>query len=166
LEVKGADYAERVEDGDRLSNFKAVAEVIRATTGRDELPVTAGLVWFVYFYKHLVPIVKALLLEEELQSESLGGRFTDAINYLLLGEGLAVDQQEFVQRMVEDMERQVEDLQAEVDAKLDPEPATGDGPMVIETKGEPPTKANWLERAAAVMKEKAGAAPDNGDAPA
>lgn len=89
LGIKGPDYADR--SGDRLSNFKAVAEVLVETTQRAEIPITPGLVWFVYFYKHIVPIVKVLVLEEELESEGLRGRFTDAINYLLLGEGLAED---------------------------------------------------------------------------
>ena len=78
LVAKGHDYT----DGkDRLSNFKIVAK---------QCGITPIQVWYVFLTKHLLAI-ETFVREGEVYSESMEGRFTDAINYLLLGEALMQD---------------------------------------------------------------------------
>lgn len=80
LITKGADYT----DGeDRLSNFKDVAK----RTG-----ITPLQCWNVYFQKHLCAIDK-YVRDEKVESEPIGGRVTDAINYLMLGLALIKESQ-------------------------------------------------------------------------
>jgi hypothetical protein len=81
LRTKGSDYSDAKRD--RLSNFKLVSQLI-ANAGVDCSP---EMVWTVYFLKHIFAIVKGM--NGKLESEPLGGRFTDAHNYLFLGRGLS-----------------------------------------------------------------------------
>lgn len=80
---KGGEYA---HGDDRLDNFKRNALV---------LGLTPEDVWAIYFHKHLDAIdtytqdVRHGL--ERPRSESILGRFDDAINYLILGKALAVE---------------------------------------------------------------------------
>jgi len=76
LSEKGADYTQQSEDV--LHNFKEVAE----WTGLTPLQV-----WSVYFAKHILAIM-SYVKHGDVKSESIEGRFRDAGNYLLLGEGL------------------------------------------------------------------------------
>lgn len=71
MQSKGQDYA--AGSSDRLHNFRTVAEA----TG-----MTMEQVWSVYFYKHVSAILSYVKGGHE--SEPIGGRITDAINYLLL----------------------------------------------------------------------------------
>ncbi len=80
LTAKGHDYAP--EEEDRLSNFKLVGSRI----GLQPIPI-----WYVYFMKHIIAI-ETMVKEGKLLSEDIEGRFTDAINYLLLGEALLIDE--------------------------------------------------------------------------
>jgi len=76
LAEKGADYTQQSDDV--LHNFKAVAE----WTG-----LTPIQIWSVYFAKHILAIM-SYVRYGDVKSESIEGRFRDAGNYLLLGEGL------------------------------------------------------------------------------
>ena len=82
LEDKGQDYSDA--DNDRLSNFKEVGNL---------LGVSAKEVWAVYFLKHIFAIL-TWASGKELQSESLRGRVEDAINYLVLGYALWIEENE------------------------------------------------------------------------
>lgn len=75
LGTKAADYA---REGDRLDNFKRVA---------DTLGLTPLEVWAVYFQKHIIAIQK-FVREDGLADESLESRFVDARNYIDLGWAL------------------------------------------------------------------------------
>lgn len=59
---------------DKLGNFKRVAK---------NLALTPRQVWYVYFAKHL-DALSAWLRGEYRDSESIGGRIKDLINYLFL----------------------------------------------------------------------------------
>jgi hypothetical protein len=78
LENKGNDYTDKT---DRLSNFNNLA---------DRIGVHPLLVWYVYFAKHIVAI-ETFVKDQHLTSEPIEARFTDAINYLLLGRALIED---------------------------------------------------------------------------
>lgn len=80
---KGGEYA---HGNDRLDNFKR-----NATT----LNLNPEEVWAVYFHKHVDAIdtyiqdIRAGVSRP--RSESILGRFDDAINYLLLGKAIVVE---------------------------------------------------------------------------
>jgi hypothetical protein len=76
LAEKGADYTQQSPDVHH--NFKVVAE----WTGLTPLQV-----WSVYFAKHILAIM-SYVKNGDVKSESIEGRFRDAGNYLLLGEGI------------------------------------------------------------------------------
>lgn len=78
--AKGDGYSEQ---NDRLANFKQNA----ADTGS-----TPEQVWWIYMNKHLECIRKWVRGEIPDTGESLESRFTDAINYLLLGRALLAEQ--------------------------------------------------------------------------
>lgn len=86
LRIKGGEYA---GDIDRLANFKRNAERLQVH------PLT---IWAVYFYKHIDAInqfVQDIQAGKTRQrSESIFGRFDDALNYLMLGKALVMDCQE------------------------------------------------------------------------
>ncbi len=83
-DTKGKEYAN--SEIDRLANFKDIAA---------ELSVSPLVVWSIYFKKHIRAIDNFVKRGTgEVLSESIEGRFVDAITYLLLGYGLVVDQQE------------------------------------------------------------------------
>ena len=71
LAKKGADYS---TGGDRLGNFKTAAKAL----GR-----TPREIWAVYFWKHVDAVMKHASTGR-LESEPIGGRLCDAVNYLLL----------------------------------------------------------------------------------
>lgn len=73
LAVKGDDYT--IGTGDRLHNFKSVAEF----TG-----MTPEQVLGVYFYKHVSAIFAYIKNGKQSESEPIEGRITDVINYMLL----------------------------------------------------------------------------------
>lgn len=75
LKSKGNDYS---SDKDRLENFKVVAQI---------LEVPPSQVWAVYWMKHVIAIAK-WATRGSVESEPIEGRFTDCINYLLLGRGI------------------------------------------------------------------------------
>jgi len=77
LDFKGHDYTGAADD-DALANFKLVAH----TTGLTPLQV-----WSVYFHKH-VDAIMTFVKKGELKSEKIDTRIQDAINYLLLLNGL------------------------------------------------------------------------------
>ena len=77
LDFKGHDYTGAAEE-DALANFKLVAH----TTGLTPLQV-----WSVYFHKH-VDAIMTFIKKGELKSETIDSRILDAINYLLLLNGL------------------------------------------------------------------------------
>lgn len=78
LDVKGNDYT---TGGDRLDNFKKVAEMVG---------VTPLQVWAVYSMKHIFALLK-YVRSGAVQSEPIEGRFADARNYIDLGYGLHVE---------------------------------------------------------------------------
>lgn len=82
---KGAEYA---HGDDRLDNFKRNAI---------QMGLTAEDVWMIYFRKHLDAIttyVKDVRVGSTRErSESILGRFDDAINYLILGKALVIERQ-------------------------------------------------------------------------
>lgn len=71
LKVKGDDYT--IGTGDRLHNFKTVAEFTSLTPEK-----TLG----VYFYKHVSAIFA--FIKGGKESEPIEGRIADIINYMLL----------------------------------------------------------------------------------
>lgn len=75
LDAGSQEYA---GDSDKLQNFKDVAELIGIS------PEQAA---FVYFYKHVVGIAKYIKNGKE-QRDTIRGREVDAIDYLLLLNGL------------------------------------------------------------------------------
>lgn len=75
LQHKGQDYA---GDGDRLANFKRLAEA---------LGLTPLQIWAVYFTKH-VDALTQLSKTGMLKSEPPRGRFLDVANYAILGAAL------------------------------------------------------------------------------
>lgn len=75
--VKNADYA-APEDGDFLRNFYDTAK----RTG-----TTPYQAWLVHFEKHIIAIER-FCKSGGLSSEPIHGRTKDAINYILLLEGL------------------------------------------------------------------------------
>lgn len=77
--TKGQEYAN--SEADRLKNFTDIAE---------ECGVSPLVVWQVYFKKH-IRAIDSYIKRGEVLSESIEGRFVDAITYLLLGYGLIVD---------------------------------------------------------------------------
>ena len=77
--TKGKEYAN--SEIDRLANFYDIAK----ETGASPL-----VVWSVYFKKHLRAI-DFFVKNGNVRSESIEGRFVDAITYLLLGYGLVVE---------------------------------------------------------------------------
>lgn len=85
--VKGDDYARPDEDG--LSNFKEVAT---------ELGITPMQVWGVYFLKGVKAITR-FARDGRVSSESINGRFTDARNYLLLGQALLKEERDLVEML-------------------------------------------------------------------
>lgn len=82
---KGGEYA---RGDDRLDNFKRNAI---------KLGLTPEEVWAVYFGKHLDSIDTYIQdIRKGIRrprSESILGRFDDAINYLILGKALAVERE-------------------------------------------------------------------------
>jgi len=76
---KGRDYT--TGDGDRLSNFKQLAEL---------LGISPMQVWATFFMKHITAIL-SYVREGKVESEGIEGRFDDAANYLDLGDGLRHD---------------------------------------------------------------------------
>lgn len=79
LGMKGADYT----DGkDRLYNFKSVGGLCNTP---------ALMVWLIYFLKHIYAII-SFCVKGKVESEPIQGRITDAINYLVLLEGLVEEQ--------------------------------------------------------------------------
>jgi hypothetical protein len=76
LQTKGHDYTGG--DDDALANFKYVG----TRTGLDPKQV-----WAVYFNKH-VEAIFTYIKRGELKSETVESRIQDAINYLLLLNGL------------------------------------------------------------------------------
>jgi hypothetical protein len=76
LNQKGHDYTNGEQDA--LYNFKLVA----TRTGLTPLQV-----WSVYFTKH-IDAIYTYLKKGELKSEPIDSRIQDAINYLLLLNGL------------------------------------------------------------------------------
>lgn len=83
---KGGEYA---HGEDRLDNFKRNAA---------EMGLTPEDVWMVYFRKHLDAIttyVKDVRVGTvRPRSESIMGRYDDAINYLMLGKALIIDRRQ------------------------------------------------------------------------
>lgn len=81
--IKGGEYA---NGEDRLDNFKKIAANINLTSEE---------VWRVYLGKHLDAIdtyTKDIRNElDRPRSESILGRFDDAINYLILGKALVIE---------------------------------------------------------------------------
>ena len=82
LNAKGHDYSDA--DNDRLSNFKDVANL---------MGIEAKQVWAVYFLKHIFAIL-TWTKGKELKSETLRGRAEDAINYMILGYALYLEEEE------------------------------------------------------------------------
>lgn len=75
LLVKGADYAEGIEDtSNRLSNFTHIATLL----GIDQTTVCA-----IYLLKHVIALCRAVR-DRELASEPLASRFDDVSNYTML----------------------------------------------------------------------------------
>lgn len=85
LITKGKDYP---TNADRLSNFKATAELVNSLAGREV--VTPAIVALVFFTKHLVPLYK-FASGEVVESEPPIGRAADAQNYIKLMYALGVD---------------------------------------------------------------------------
>lgn len=83
--AKGGEYA---HGDDRLDNFKRNAA---------QLGLTPLDVWAIYFRKHLdaitIYVQDQRLGRERPRSESITGRFDDAINYLILGKALVIEQE-------------------------------------------------------------------------
>lgn len=83
---KGGEYAHGT---DRLDNFKRNAK---------DLQLMPEEVWAIYFRKHLDAITTYITdLRKGVnrpRSESITGRFDDAINYLLLGKALIVEREQ------------------------------------------------------------------------
>lgn len=86
LTTKGADYP---TNADRLSNFKATAELVNSLAGREV--VTPAIVALVFFTKHLVPLYK-FASGEVVESEPPVGRAADAQNYIKLMYALGMEQ--------------------------------------------------------------------------
>jgi hypothetical protein len=82
LSTKGHDYTGG--DDDALANFKYVG----LRTGLDPKQV-----WAVYFNKHIEAIF-TYIKRGELKSESVESRIQDAINYLLLLNGLIKEEEQ------------------------------------------------------------------------
>jgi hypothetical protein len=78
LNTKGKDYA---KEGDRLSNFKAVAELLSGA------PMDSYTVGAVYFLKHVISIMNHVRTRR-LESEPIEMRFADSRNYILLLQAL------------------------------------------------------------------------------
>jgi len=81
LLAKGADYT---DGGDRLSNFKLVADLVG---------VSPKVVWAIYWLKHVVAIAN-YCGRDHLESEPIDGRIADGINYLLLLAALVSEEAE------------------------------------------------------------------------
>ena len=75
MDSKGLAYSGQE---DKLGNFKRIAKMAG---------VSAKLVWFVYFCKH-VDAIASFVRDEYKDSESIEGRLNDVINYGFLGHGL------------------------------------------------------------------------------
>jgi len=84
LNDKGHDYTGANED--TLANFKMVAQ----RTGLSPLQV-----WTVYFTKH-ADAIQTYIRKGELKSETIESRIEDAINYLLLLNGLIKEKNETI----------------------------------------------------------------------
>lgn len=87
LAKKGIDYAGA--DGDRLYNFKIVADLLRQFNVDARTPEGT---WAVYWLKHCFAILA--YIGQHSESEPILQRFVDARNYLDLGWGLIKEKQE------------------------------------------------------------------------
>jgi len=76
---KNKDYT--VND-DALSNFKELAK---------EMGVSPLKIWYQYVWKHFAAI-RTFVKDGKVESEGISSRFTDMINYMLLGEALFMDE--------------------------------------------------------------------------
>ena len=81
LTTAAEEYA---HDSDRLANFKLISEI---TDNR----ISPEDVCLVYMLKHIIGISNYIAKREE-QRDSVGGRITDAINYLLIMEAILTEQ--------------------------------------------------------------------------
>lgn len=74
LTTKGHDYTSGSRNDDRLKNFREIAE---------KFGVKPELVIGIYMYKHWTAI-DLYIKEGKVESEPIGSRIADMINYLLL----------------------------------------------------------------------------------
>ena len=88
LKAKGNDYA---PGEDRLSNFKAISEL---------LGVTPSAVCAIYMFKHILAIMK-LVESGQPGSEPATSRFVDAVNYLYLLEATLREREPYLFEDVE-----------------------------------------------------------------
>ncbi|MHC4175909.1 MAG: hypothetical protein ACYSWU_00270 [Planctomycetota bacterium] len=88
LDTKGVDYTGG-KGGDRLGNFKRVAEA---------LGVSPMVVWGVYYMKH-VEAVSTFVKTGHAASEPIYGRMLDLANYALLGAALFKEQRRAEQKL-------------------------------------------------------------------
>jgi len=75
---KGADYSHSKETGDKLGNFRRIAK---------SLGLPARTVWCIYFLKHVDALIR-WVKTGAVESEPMDGRFIDLRNYVDLGYGI------------------------------------------------------------------------------
>lgn len=90
LSRKGTDYSRYIRNDDKNrfaanASFGGVANLLKGREGVDEY-----VVWFVFLVKHFQAIA-SWVCERELISEKIEGRFVDAINYLLIGWTMLIE---------------------------------------------------------------------------
>ncbi len=94
LQVKGQDYA-RLDLNNRLRNFEVIADLLR------DAPVDATTVCAVYWLKHVMAVC-TFVSSRRLESEDIGGRFTDLQNYGYLLEANIKAAEEAARRVVQE----------------------------------------------------------------
>ena len=92
LTSKGQDYSDYEDD--RLSNFKDVANLIpiQCPHCNKVYKLSPKIVWAIYFLKHVFAIMK-WVGGAKLKSEGFSGRICDGTNYLSLGHGLYIEEE-------------------------------------------------------------------------
>ena len=90
LNTKGKDYP---TNDDRLSNFKAISEVLKLLLGKDTVEITPGLVWAIYNLKHDIPFIRWVVEGKSPESESILERAADLQNYNAIGYAIGTEKE-------------------------------------------------------------------------
>ena len=82
IRAKNADYSQGEQKGDRIAAFRRIARDIR---------ISMPQVWAVFAQKHWGAIMK-FIKDGSVESEPIGGRINDLINYMVLLGAIIADE--------------------------------------------------------------------------